>query len=161
MMRKRVLCLLNDGFEEIEVVAPVDILRRAGIDVVIAAAVVAGAVVLVVVVAAVPVRLARNDRSDEPRVFWCTSTASTFVPARISVGSTSKARSSRSFDPQMALGARVEKLTGPFGRLNRATSVPLRYATAPSSTRSRTARSSGAPDAENWWRKYVVVYFGF
>lgn len=36
-MKKRVLCLLNDGFEEIEVVTPVDLLRRADIEVVIAA----------------------------------------------------------------------------------------------------------------------------
>lgn len=36
-MKKRVLCLLNDGFEEIEVVTPVDLLRRAEIKVVIAA----------------------------------------------------------------------------------------------------------------------------
>lgn len=36
-MSKRVLCLLNDGFEEIEVVTPVDVLRRAGVKVVIAA----------------------------------------------------------------------------------------------------------------------------
>jgi len=34
---KRVLCLLNDGFEEVELVAPVDLLRRAGVNVVIAA----------------------------------------------------------------------------------------------------------------------------
>lgn len=36
-MEKSVLCLLNDGFEETELVAPVDLLRRAGIKVVIAA----------------------------------------------------------------------------------------------------------------------------
>jgi 4-methyl-5(b-hydroxyethyl)-thiazole monophosphate biosynthesis len=36
-MKKSVLCLLNDGFEEIEVVTPVDLLRRADIKVVIAA----------------------------------------------------------------------------------------------------------------------------
>lgn len=36
-MKKSVLCLLNDGFEEIEVVTPVDLLRRAEIKVVIAA----------------------------------------------------------------------------------------------------------------------------
>ena len=35
-MKKRVLCLLVDGFEEIETVTPVDVLRRAGIEVVIA-----------------------------------------------------------------------------------------------------------------------------
>ena len=35
-MNKRVLCLLTDGFEEIETVTPVDILRRAGVDVMIA-----------------------------------------------------------------------------------------------------------------------------
>jgi 4-methyl-5(b-hydroxyethyl)-thiazole monophosphate biosynthesis len=35
-MKKRVICLLVDGFEEIETVTPVDVLRRAGIDVVIA-----------------------------------------------------------------------------------------------------------------------------
>ena len=36
MIKKRVLCLLVDGFEEIEMVTPVDILRRAGVEVVIA-----------------------------------------------------------------------------------------------------------------------------
>jgi 4-methyl-5(b-hydroxyethyl)-thiazole monophosphate biosynthesis len=36
-MKSRVLCLLADGFEEIELVAPVDLLRRAGVEVVIAA----------------------------------------------------------------------------------------------------------------------------
>jgi 4-methyl-5(b-hydroxyethyl)-thiazole monophosphate biosynthesis len=36
-MKKRVLCLLIDGFEEIELVTPVDVLRRAGVEVVIAA----------------------------------------------------------------------------------------------------------------------------
>jgi 4-methyl-5(b-hydroxyethyl)-thiazole monophosphate biosynthesis len=35
-MKKRVLCLLVDGFEEIETVTPVDVLRRAGVEVVIA-----------------------------------------------------------------------------------------------------------------------------
>ncbi len=34
---KSVLCLLNDGFEEVELVAPVDLLRRAGVKTVIAA----------------------------------------------------------------------------------------------------------------------------
>lgn len=36
-MSQRVLCLLTDGFEEIETVTPVDLLRRAGADVVMAA----------------------------------------------------------------------------------------------------------------------------
>ncbi|NBV21904.1 MAG: DJ-1/PfpI family protein [Proteobacteria bacterium] len=35
-MKKRVLCLLFPGFEEIETVAPVDLLRRAGVEVVLA-----------------------------------------------------------------------------------------------------------------------------
>ncbi len=35
-MKKRVLCLLADGFEELELVAPVDLLRRAGAEVVLA-----------------------------------------------------------------------------------------------------------------------------
>ncbi len=35
-MKKRVLCLLTDGFEEMETVTPVDLLRRAEIEVVIA-----------------------------------------------------------------------------------------------------------------------------
>ena len=35
-MKKRVLCLLFTGFEEIETVAPVDLLRRAGVEVVVA-----------------------------------------------------------------------------------------------------------------------------
>lgn len=37
MSEKRVLCLLNDGVEETELVAPVDVLRRAGVEVTIAA----------------------------------------------------------------------------------------------------------------------------
>lgn len=37
MSEKKVLCLLNDGVEETELVAPVDILRRAGVEVTIAA----------------------------------------------------------------------------------------------------------------------------
>ncbi|MEO7099552.1 MAG: DJ-1 family glyoxalase III [Luteolibacter sp.] len=35
-MSKRVLCLLVDGFEDIETVTPVDLLRRAGVEVIIA-----------------------------------------------------------------------------------------------------------------------------
>jgi 4-methyl-5(b-hydroxyethyl)-thiazole monophosphate biosynthesis len=35
-MKKRVLCIIADGFEEIELVTPVDLLRRAGVDVVLA-----------------------------------------------------------------------------------------------------------------------------
>ncbi len=35
-MKKRVLCLLFAGFEEIETIAPVDLLRRAGVEVVLA-----------------------------------------------------------------------------------------------------------------------------
>ncbi len=35
-MSKRVLCLLFPGFEEIETVAPVDLLRRAGVEVIVA-----------------------------------------------------------------------------------------------------------------------------
>lgn len=35
-MKPRVLCLLAEGFEELELVAPVDFLRRAGADVVLA-----------------------------------------------------------------------------------------------------------------------------
>ncbi|MGB0292673.1 MAG: DJ-1 family glyoxalase III [Luteolibacter sp.] len=37
MSDKKVLCLLNEGVEETELVAPVDVLRRAGVDVTIAA----------------------------------------------------------------------------------------------------------------------------
>ncbi|MEX1118882.1 MAG: DJ-1 family glyoxalase III [Terrimicrobiaceae bacterium] len=37
-IQKRVLCVVGDGFEEIETVTPIDILRRAGVDVVIASA---------------------------------------------------------------------------------------------------------------------------
>ncbi|MCX7721850.1 MAG: DJ-1/PfpI family protein [Verrucomicrobiae bacterium] len=36
-MSKRVLCILGPGFEEIETLAPVDLLRRAGVEVVLAA----------------------------------------------------------------------------------------------------------------------------
>ena len=36
-MKARVLCLLVDGFEEMEMVTPVDLLRRAGVEVTIAA----------------------------------------------------------------------------------------------------------------------------
>lgn len=37
METKKVLCLLNDGVEETEFVAPIDVLRRAGVEVTIAA----------------------------------------------------------------------------------------------------------------------------
>ena len=37
-MKKRVLCLLAEGVEELELVAPVDVLRRAGAEVVLAVA---------------------------------------------------------------------------------------------------------------------------
>jgi len=36
-MTKRVLCLVADGVEELELIAPVDVLRRAGVEVVLAA----------------------------------------------------------------------------------------------------------------------------
>lgn len=36
-MKTRVLCLLVDGFEEIETIAPIDLLRRAGAEVILAA----------------------------------------------------------------------------------------------------------------------------
>ncbi len=36
VMTKRVLCLMTDGFEEVEMVTPVDVLRRAGVEVTIA-----------------------------------------------------------------------------------------------------------------------------
>jgi len=36
-MTKRVLCLVADGVEELELIAPVDVLRRAGVEVVMAA----------------------------------------------------------------------------------------------------------------------------
>ena len=84
--------------------------------------VVVGGVVVGGVAAAVPWRLARKLRSDEPSEFWWTSTASTLVPLRMRAGSSTIARSRRSSVPEKASGARVSKPIGPLGMLTLAAS---------------------------------------